>query len=72
MSSPNDWFQLTLFVGALLLLTKPLGVYLTQVFDPRGRTFLDPVVGPLERLTYRIAGIDPAREQSWRGDRSFL
>lgn len=67
MSSPNDWFQLTLFVGALLLLTKPLGVYLTQVFDSRRRTFLDPIVGPLERLTYRVTRIDPEREQSWRG-----
>ena len=67
MSSPSDWFQLLLFIGALFALTKPLGVHLTQVFDPRGRTFLDPIVGSLERLTYRVAGIDPEHEQSWRG-----
>ncbi len=66
MTSPNDWLQLALFAGALLALTRPLGCYLTQVFDPQGRTFLDPVCRPLERLTYRLAGIDPAHEQSWR------
>lgn len=67
MNNPNAWFQFALFVGALLLLTKPLGLYLVQVLDTRGRTFLDPVVRPFERLTYRVCGIDPAKEQSWIG-----
>src|SRR5476651_969260 len=67
MNNPNAWFQFALYVGALLLITKPLGVYLVQVLDARGKTWLDPVVRPFERLTYRLCGIDPAREQSWIG-----
>jgi K+-transporting ATPase ATPase A chain len=67
MHASPDWLQLALFVGVLLLLTKPLGLHLAQVFDPRGRTVLDPLVRPLERLTYRLTGLDPAREQSWIG-----
>jgi K+-transporting ATPase ATPase A chain len=67
MNHPNAWLQLALFVGALLVLTKPLGLFLVQVLDVRGRTFLDSVVGPVERLTYRLCGIDPEREQDWRG-----
>ena len=59
------WIQLALFVLALVLITKPLGLYLTQVLDPNGKTFLDPVIGPLERLTYRILGVRPEREHNW-------
>ncbi len=65
MNLPNAWLQFALFLGALLLLTKPLGLFLERVLEPRGKTFLDPVVRPLERLTYRLCGIDPEREQSW-------
>ena len=53
------------FVGVLLLITKPLGIYLFQVLDANGRTFLDPVVKPFERLTYRLIGVDPEKEQGW-------
>ena len=67
MNSPNTWFQFGLYIGALLLITKPLGLYLVRVLDPRGKTFLDRLVGPVERLTYRLCGIDPAKEQSWLG-----
>ena len=67
MNSPNAWLQFALYVGALLLVTKPLGLYLVQVLDARGRTWLDRIVGPVERLTYRLCGIDPAREQGWLG-----
>lgn len=66
MNDTHAWLQFALFVGALLLLTKPLGLYLVRVMDPQGRTFLDPLVRPIERLTYRLCGIDPEREQSWR------
>jgi potassium-transporting ATPase potassium-binding subunit len=59
------WIQLVLFVLALVLITKPLGLYLTQVLDRNGKTFLDPVIGPLERLTYRILGVRPEREHNW-------
>jgi K+-transporting ATPase ATPase A chain len=67
MNNPNSWFQFALFVGALLLITKPLGLYLVRVLDTHGRTFLDPLIKPLERLTYRVCGIDPEKEQSWLG-----
>src|SRR5450432_2469708 len=67
MNNPNAWLQFALFVGALLLITKPLGLYLVQVLDARGKTWLDRLVGPFERLTYRVCGIDPATEQDWRG-----
>lgn len=65
MNNPNSWLQLALFVGALLLVTKPLGAYLVRVLDSRGETFLDRLVRPIERATYRICGIDPNIEQGW-------
>src|ERR1700751_284090 len=61
----SGWIQLAFFIGVLLLITKPLGIYLFQVLDAKGRTFLDPVLKPVERLTYRILGVDPEREQGW-------
>jgi K+-transporting ATPase ATPase A chain len=67
MNNPNSWFQFALYVGALLLVTKPLGLYLMQVLDARGRTWLDPVVRPVERLTYLLCGIKPESEQGWIG-----
>jgi potassium-transporting ATPase potassium-binding subunit len=67
MNNPNAWLQLTLFVGALLLITKPLGLYLLQVLDAHGKTWLDALVRPIERLTYRVCGIDPEKEQDWVG-----
>ncbi len=65
--STLGWIQLALYVGLLLLITKPLGLYLLQVLDANGRTWLDPLLRPLERLTYRLGGIDPQKEQSWKG-----
>jgi K+-transporting ATPase ATPase A chain len=61
-----DWLQLFLFVAILALITKPLGLYLVQVLDTNGKTWLDPILRPLERLTYRLMGTDPAREQDWK------
>ncbi len=62
-----DFIQLSVFVVLLTALTKPVGLYLVQVLDPKGKTFLDPVVGPLERLCYRISGIPFQEEQDWKG-----
>jgi K+-transporting ATPase ATPase A chain len=62
----SGWLQLALFVVSLVVITKPLGLYLMQVLDVNGRTWLDPVVKWLERLTYRIMGIDSSREHDWR------
>lgn len=62
----TDWLQLGLFIGLLALITKPLGIYLTRVLDVNGKTFLDPVIGPLERVTYRVMGVDPQKEHDWK------
>lgn len=67
MNTTLGWLQLALYLGALLLITKPLGLYLLQVLDAQGRTWLDPIIGPLERITYRACGVDPKQEQSWKG-----
>ena len=61
-----EWFQLCLFVGLLFALTKPVGLYLARVLDPEGKTWLDPVVRPVEKFIYRICGIGPKKEQSWQ------
>jgi K+-transporting ATPase ATPase A chain len=47
----SGWIQLAFYLLVLLLITKPLGLYLVQVLDANGKTFLDPVVRPIERLT---------------------
>ncbi len=61
-----DWLQLGLFVAAVTLITKPMGLYLVRVLDANGRTWLDPVLKPLERLTYRLMGVKSDKEQDWR------
>src|SRR5574337_306062 len=61
-----DWLQLGLFVVALALITKPMGLYLVQVLDANGRTWLDPTIKPFERLTYRLIGVSSDREQDWK------
>lgn len=60
------WIQLGLFLGVLLLLTKPLGLHLVRVLEADGKTFLDPVLKPVEHLLYRILRVDPRREQDWK------
>jgi K+-transporting ATPase ATPase A chain len=60
------WIQLLLYVLLLLLLTKPVGLYLTRVLDAEGRTFLDPALKPLERLLYRSLHLDSKKEQDWK------
>ena len=62
----NDWLQLILFVGVLALVTQTLGRYLVQVLDANGRTWLDPILRPCERLTYRLLGVDASKEHDWR------
>ncbi len=61
----NDIVQIILFFGVLLLLAKPLGVYMARVYEgqPSG---LDSVLGPVERFFYRICGIKPDEEMTWK------
>jgi potassium-transporting ATPase potassium-binding subunit len=61
-----DWLQLGLYVAALALITKPMGLYLVRVLDANGRTWLDPIFKPFERITYRLMGVKPEREQNWK------
>ncbi len=60
----NGWLQIGLFIAAVLLLAKPMGSYMTAVFERR-KTFLDPLLVPCERLLYRVTGINADREMSW-------
>jgi len=60
------WLQLALFVGILLVLTRPMGVYLFQVLDGKGKTFLGPILRPVERALYFLLRVDPQQEQDWK------
>ena len=62
----SGWIQLAFYVAVLLAITKPLGLYLCKVLDADGKTFLDPVIKPLEELTYKLILIDPKKEQDWK------
>src|ERR1044071_2351575 len=62
----SGWLQLALYVIALAVITKPMGIYLMQVLDANGRTWFDPVLRPLERLTYRLMGVEPGKEHDWK------
>ena len=60
----NGWFQILLFLALVLLVTKPLGVFMTRVFN-REKTFMDPVLRPIERVLYRVTGVDENHEMRW-------
>ena len=60
----NGWFQIGFFLLVIFLITKPLGVFLARVFSGE-KTFLDPVLRPIEKLIYRLTGIDEKHEMRW-------
>jgi K+-transporting ATPase ATPase A chain len=60
----NGWFQILFFLALIFAVTKPLGVFMTRVFS-RERTFMDPVLRPVERLLYRVTGVDENHEMPW-------
>jgi potassium-transporting ATPase potassium-binding subunit len=60
----NGWLQIGVYLFLLLVITKPLGVYLARVFS-REKTFMDPVLRPLEKVLYRLTGVDEKREMRW-------
>jgi K+-transporting ATPase ATPase A chain len=67
--SGSGWFQLLVFCIGLALITKPMGVYLLRVLDPDqegGLGILEKILGPVERLTYKIARVDPKKQQNWK------
>jgi len=60
----NGWLQIALFGAIIVLLAKPLGGYMTKVFAGE-HTVLSPVLGPLERVFYRLCGVDERADQHW-------
>src|SRR6267142_38045 len=62
----SGWIQFAIYLIALALVTKPMGLYLMHVLDPNGKTWLDPVLAPVERFTYRAMGVDPRKEHDWK------
>jgi K+-transporting ATPase ATPase A chain len=60
----NGWFQIGFYLLVVLLVTKPVGVFMTRVFN-REKTFLDPVLRPVEKLIYRLTGVDENLEMRW-------
>jgi potassium-transporting ATPase potassium-binding subunit len=62
----QGWLQIAVFVAVLVALVKPAGIYMARVFTNQ-RVFLTPVVGPIERLTYRVLRVRPGEGQDWKG-----
>ena len=60
----NGWFQIGLYLFVIFLVTKPTGVFMTRVFN-REKTFLDPIFRPVERLVYRLTGVNEKHEMRW-------
>jgi K+-transporting ATPase ATPase A chain len=60
----NGWFQIALFFVLIVLMARPLGIYMANVFERR-KTFLDPVLVPIERLLYRMTGVEAEKEMRW-------
>jgi len=62
--TPNGWLQIGFFLLVILALTKPLGIFMSRVFSG-DKTFLDPLLRPIERLLYRVTGVDEKTEMAW-------
>jgi len=60
----DGWIQIALFCAVIVLITKPFRGYMTRVFAGE-RTFLSPMLGPIERLFYRLSGVDEKSDQNW-------
>ena len=60
----NGWLQIVVFLALILAVTKPLGLFMARVFE-REKTLLDPVLRPIERLLYRVTGVDEQHEMRW-------
>jgi potassium-transporting ATPase potassium-binding subunit len=60
------WAQILVFCAIVILLARPLGGYMARVFAGE-RTFLSPILGPVERVFYAAAGVDPNADQRWTG-----
>ena len=63
--SANGWLQFVVYSIVLCLTVKPVGIYLARVLEGQ-RTWLDPILRPVERLTYKLCGVNADREMNWR------
>jgi len=63
--TPFIWLQIIAYLVILLVLAKPLGSFMARVFQGE-RTFMSPVLGPVERFIYRIIGVKPQEEMDWK------
>ncbi len=63
--SVNGWLQFAIYCVVLIATVRPVGIYLTRVLE-RQRTWLDPILGPVERLIYKSSGIRSEQEMNWR------
>jgi K+-transporting ATPase ATPase A chain len=63
--SANGWLQFAIFSAILLASVRPVGIYLARVLEGE-RTWLDPVLRPIERLIYKLCGINSGKEMNWR------
>jgi len=63
--SGNGWLQFLAFSAILLVSIRPLGIYLARVLEGE-RTWLDPVLRPIEKLIYKLSGVDASQEMTWR------
>src|SRR5271157_4778776 len=63
--SANGWLQFAIYSLILLATVRPVGIYLARVFEGE-RTWLDPVLRPIERLIYRLCGVNADKEMNWR------
>src|SRR5579871_7065457 len=63
--SANGWLQFAVYSIILLAVTRPVGLYLVRVLEGQ-RTWLDPVLRPIERLIYKLSGVRADREMNWR------
>lgn len=61
-----DYLFLSIFILVLIAFGKIIGNYLVKVFDPRGKTFLDPVFKPLENVTYKLCKVDVLKQMEWK------
>ena len=60
----NGWIQIVIYCAIVLALVRPVGGYMTRVFTGE-RTFLSPILHPIETVLYRVSGVDERREQNW-------
>jgi len=61
----NGWVQIFLFLALIFAVTKPMGIFMARVFSGE-KTFLDPILRPVERLLYRLTGVDESHEMGWK------